>query len=141
MPELEDDSEYGLAPADEPPLDRTPAGFGDAFSSHGFGETSSQTPRLLPSRSRMPRPAVEAPKAKAESAASPFQFESRTVSKPEKRGFSSGVLGGLGIMAVAAVWFFVGLQNNYIFFYPPVLFVAGLIGFVKGLIDGNLAGD
>ena len=33
------------------------------------------------------------------------------------------------------VWFFVGLSNDVIFYYPPVLFVIGLIGFFKGLMD------
>ena len=46
--------------------------------------------------------------------------------------FNGAVISGLGMMAGAAIWFFVGLQNGVIFFYPPVLFVFGLISFAKG---------
>lgn len=46
---------------------------------------------------------------------------------------NSGVLGGLLMMVIAAVWFFLGLAANRIFFYPPVLFVIGFISILKGL--------
>ncbi len=46
-----------------------------------------------------------------------------------------GVLVGLLAMLAAVVWFFAGLAAGYIFFYPPVLFVFGLIGVVRGLTD------
>ncbi len=58
-----------------------------------------------------------------------------------KRGVDKGVLGGLAMMVIAVVWFFAGLQFlNRIFFYPPILFVIGLVAFVKGLATGNIAG-
>jgi hypothetical protein len=38
-------------------------------------------------------------------------------------------------MLVAVVWFFGGLAAGYIFFYPPVMFVLGLIAVIKGLLD------
>jgi hypothetical protein len=47
---------------------------------------------------------------------------------------SAGVLGGLGMMAFATVWFVVGLYAGWIYFYPPILFIAGLVAFVKGLM-------
>ena len=34
-----------------------------------------------------------------------------------------------------------GLMADRIFFYPPVLFVMGLYGFIKGLASGNMAGE
>jgi hypothetical protein len=43
------------------------------------------------------------------------------------------VLGGLGLMAGAAIWFFVGLAGGVIFFYPPVLFIIGLVTLVRAL--------
>lgn len=46
---------------------------------------------------------------------------------------SPGVLGGLGLMAGAAIWFFVGLAGGVIFFYPPVLFIIGLVTLVRAL--------
>lgn len=60
---------------------------------------------------------------------------------PEKRGLDGGVFGGLAMMAIAVVWFVVGLMVGYIFFYPPILFIIGLFGFIKGLATGNVAGN
>jgi hypothetical protein len=46
---------------------------------------------------------------------------------------------GVGMMVGAVVWFVVGLAFNRIFFYPPVLFIFGVISFFTGLIDGDNA--
>ena len=59
---------------------------------------------------------------------------------PEKRGLDKGVLGGVVMMLIAVVWFGIGWAAGYIFFYPPVLFVIGLFGLVKGLLTGNVSG-
>lgn len=59
---------------------------------------------------------------------------------PEKKGLAKGMLGGIVMMAIAAVWFGLGWAAGYIFFYPPILFVIGLFGFLKGLFSGNVAG-
>ena len=50
---------------------------------------------------------------------------------------NAGVLGGLAAMVGAVIWFVVGLFNDIIFFYPPVLFVLGLIAMVKGALNRN----
>ncbi len=66
--------------------------------------------------------------------------------KKKRRGSGGGGGGGSGTAAAsigggilmilgAIVWFVVGLMNNYIFFYPPVLLVLGMITLVKGLMD------
>lgn len=55
----------------------------------------------------------------------------------EKGILNSGVPGGLAAMVIAAVWFVVAIQNNYIFYYPPILFVVGLIAFLRGLTGSN----
>jgi hypothetical protein len=52
-------------------------------------------------------------------------------------GTNAGVGGGLLMMVIAVVWFVVGLMNNWIFFYPPVLFIIGLVAFIKGLASGS----
>ncbi|MCU0721688.1 MAG: hypothetical protein MUC83_18400 [Pirellula sp.] len=49
--------------------------------------------------------------------------------------FDGTVIGGIITMLVAVIWFFGGLAAGYIFFYPPVMFVLGLIAVVKGLLD------
>ena len=55
----------------------------------------------------------------------------------EKGVFNSGAAGGLAAMGVAVVWFLVGLMNDVIFFYPPILFVIGLAALMKGLMGGG----
>jgi hypothetical protein len=55
----------------------------------------------------------------------------------EHRILNGGVLGGLAAMLIAVVWFVVGLINDIIFFYPPVLFVLGLIAMIKGAIGSD----
>ncbi|WP_320686107.1 hypothetical protein [Gemmata algarum] len=34
-------------------------------------------------------------------------------------------------MVIAAIWFMAGAANDTIFIYPPILFVIGLVAFVK----------
>lgn len=45
--------------------------------------------------------------------------------------------GGLLAMVGAVVWFFGGLAFGIVFWYPPVLFVLGLIAFIRGLAGGE----
>ena len=58
----------------------------------------------------------------------------------EHRGWDAGMTGGLSMMAIAAVWFFVGLYFGIIFKYPVILFIIGLVGFFRGLFTGNVSG-
>jgi hypothetical protein len=46
---------------------------------------------------------------------------------------------GLAMMVGAVIWFFGALAIGIIFFYPPILFIIGLISFFTGLIDGDNA--
>lgn len=46
----------------------------------------------------------------------------------------AGIFGGLGMMLIAVVWFVAGLYGGILFYYPPVLFVLGIIAFVRGLM-------
>ena len=55
----------------------------------------------------------------------------------EKGILNSGVPGGLLAMIIASVWFFFALQHDYLFYYPPILFVVGLIAFFRGLTGSN----
>ena len=58
----------------------------------------------------------------------------------EQRGWDAGMLGGLVMMLIGGVWFFGGLFFGIIFYYAPILFLIGLVGFVRGLFTGNIAG-
>lgn len=51
--------------------------------------------------------------------------------------FNSGV--GLGVLMLvgSVVWFGAGLAAGYIFFYPPILFIAGLVSIGKGMMGGD----
>ncbi|MCC7139105.1 MAG: hypothetical protein IT460_11845 [Planctomycetes bacterium] len=51
----------------------------------------------------------------------------------ERKAAGSGVLGGVALMTLAVVWFVLGWRGGRIFFYPPVLFVVGLVAFARGL--------
>jgi|GEM_PF-2371815 len=55
----------------------------------------------------------------------------------EQNALNSGVLGGVGIMALAAVWFIGGYAAGYIFYYPPILFLIGLASTLKGLFSDD----
>jgi len=58
----------------------------------------------------------------------------------EQRGWDAGMMGGLLMMLLAGVWFVAGLYCGFIFYYPPILFLIGLVGFVRGLFTGNISG-
>jgi hypothetical protein len=60
--------------------------------------------------------------------------------KPVAQGgiTNAGVGGGLLAMGGAALWFCVGLfAFDRFFFYPPILFILGLIAVIKGLAGGG----
>ena len=46
-----------------------------------------------------------------------------------------GAVAGILMMVGAVIWFVVGMAVNVIFFYPPILFILGLICFIKGLTN------
>ena len=50
--------------------------------------------------------------------------------------FDYGILGGVGMMIGAVVWFVVGWQGGVIFFYPPVLFCIGCATCFRGMFSG-----
>ena len=41
------------------------------------------------------------------------------------------------MMLIAVVWFVGGLFAGILFFYPPILFVIGIIAMVKGMFGGG----
>ncbi|MFH1378376.1 MAG: hypothetical protein ABIH86_06460 [Planctomycetota bacterium] len=58
----------------------------------------------------------------------------------EEKGIDMGLVGGILMMLGAVIWFVVGWMGGIIFFYPPILFIMGLYGALKGLLTGNIAG-
>jgi hypothetical protein len=77
------------------------------------------------------------PKARSKPSNSDTESRRRRPRLLSNRGMfhSSSIWGGILLMVGAATWFFVGLfVAGYIFFYPPVLFVAGLLAFLRGIL-------
>jgi hypothetical protein len=58
----------------------------------------------------------------------------------EGGGWDGSMIGGILMMLGAVVWFVGGLFFDIIFFYPPILFVIGLVAFFKGMLSGNVSG-
>lgn len=48
---------------------------------------------------------------------------------------TGSILAGIGMMVGAVVWFVAGLFFDRIFFYPPILFILGLVAFVRGMVN------
>ena len=55
----------------------------------------------------------------------------------EGKVWSGSAMGGLLAMLIAVVWFVGGLFADIIFFYPPILFIIGLVGLIRGLVAGD----
>lgn len=86
-----------------------------------------------------PRPApAQPPKRSRPRDDSPPQRTSCIAFEPGWFGSTnSGVVGGVLMMVIAAVWFFVGRAADRIFIYPPILFCIGIISMVKGFTGGG----
>ena len=50
---------------------------------------------------------------------------------------NAGIAAGAVMILIAVVWFVLGLWADRIFFYPPILFVIGVLAIVKGLVGGE----
>jgi len=59
-----------------------------------------------------------------------------TVTTRKQKSFVNGgkMMSGVGMMVGAVVWFVVGWLCGYIFFYPPFLFIFGVVAFVNGMM-------
>jgi hypothetical protein len=66
----------------------------------------------------------------------PRSIRKKSRSKSGYSGFavSPSIVVGALMMLGAIVWFCAGMALDIIFFYPPIMFVLGLISFVKGLM-------
>jgi hypothetical protein len=94
----------------------------------------------LAARAEEPAPTAPQPRRRID-----LRDESLAPPKPSAAqsgtGFGSvnaGIAGGLLMMVVAVIWFVGALIfADTIFFYPPILFVVGLIAFIRGLAKGR----
>jgi hypothetical protein len=124
------------------------------------GELDAEALNMLltedaPRSSRPSRPAIERETAIQKEAPRPGARMPARLPDPEPREFkrrrakrssadegggyrriyvSPGVITGVLMMVVAVIWFFGALALNWIFFYPPIMFVLGFVAVVKGLL-------
>jgi hypothetical protein len=71
--------------------------------------------------------------------ASPYQaaapVQSSYAAQPKPGVNTGAIFAGLGMMVGAIVWFVAGLfLADRIFFYPPILFIFGIVSLIKGLL-------
>lgn len=78
-------------------------------------------------------PSALPPRSKKGGAAQKYKAE--TTQANSGGGTDGSVIVGILMMVGAVVWFFGGLAFGYIFYYPPVLFVLGLISTIKGALN------
>src|SRR5262245_8783415 len=62
-----------------------------------------------------------------------FQREERRRRAPAV-SISPAVISGVVMMVVAVGWFVLGLFAGWLFYYPPVLFIFGVIAVIRGLM-------
>ena len=91
---------------------------------------------VLASAKYLPKP-EEKPEGKGGKAPPASKAANKEARSLEGNVFTSGMAGGLLAMVGAVIWFVVGLANDVIFFYPPILFVIGLGAFFKGMVSGR----
>jgi hypothetical protein len=63
------------------------------------------------------------------------KYYGSTATDEPRWGINAGIGGGAIMMLIALVWFCGGLAFGILFFYPPILFVVGIIAFFKGIFD------
>lgn len=111
----------------------------DEYSDDSFGsdnwdsyDSYNDAPAAMP-----PRKKAKAASSR-ESAPRGHAYEAPPSETRSGSGVNWAAMGtGILMMVGAAVWFVLGLMGGRIFFYPPVLFVLGIISFFKGLFGSE----
>lgn len=112
-----------------------------ALLSDGAEEPASSGPTPAEARSEAWDPGPAAPRTKSPLTTMPApKPELKKSRKGSERGgrpriyISPGVMGGIGSMVLAAIWFVAGLAADRIFLYPPIMFVLGFVAVIRGLL-------
>lgn len=95
-----------------------------------FGRQQEQSQASLPPRlKRRPKPARR------------DDYDDPAPRKHLEEGWfgntNGGILGGVLMMIIAIVWFVGGLFAGYIFYYPPILLIVGMVAVGKGLFSND----
>ncbi len=114
----------------------------DAPAGNGFGY-NLQSEEVVPTARRPDAPAsYDRPRSDdnpPNRPARPRYDADRFAKRPPIRTgrTDKGAIAGVLMMVGAVVWFVVGWALGIIFFYPPILFIIGLVCFIKGLANRN----
>ena len=91
--------------------------------------------RLSPDANN-PYAAPSAPNAYVQDALNAATQSNNWKREKDSGDINSSLWGGIGMMALAVVWFFGALfLFDLLFIYPPILFIIGLVAFIKGLMN------
>ena len=126
MPVLEEEDDYDEEAISAKPPRRRPAEDSEDYD-----------------RPRRKRPAEDSedydrPRRKSKKKKGPKRkWDAPLFDKPRTSGYYGGidtsVAGGVAMIVISLTWLIVGLNFGWIFFYPIILFVAGVIAVIKGL--------
>ena len=116
-----------------PPAEAAPSGALD----HDFSSSAASTGSQFGSSSnyQSPNQTSSANRYLANAEADMRQKQRADSGGEESSFWDAGTGMGVLMMVGALVWFFGGLALGILFYYPPILFIAGLISFVRGLLD------
>jgi hypothetical protein len=122
------------APPAQPGFGQPSPGYGNqpAFPNGGFGGGDEGELRMAPLETAPPSSFGGAPFMNSPSNEA---LGKAYVPPQPQSGSGEGIgtlLAGIGMMVGAVVWFVGGLMFDIIFFYPPILFILGLVACVKG---------
>ena len=79
-----------------------------------------------------PRRRKSKKKSSSEGSARPAKSSSQSSGGGGER--TKAMLSGFGMIAIAIIWFVVGLQAGYIYIYPPILLVLGIGRVIQGAL-------
>lgn len=110
----------GPPPTPTPAAKRNPPAEPDERDSY----SASPPPLPKPKPEKRSRPDVPKQKRRSRDEGSGWNFPSVAI--------NPSIISGFLMMAGAVVWFVVGLYLGWIYFYPPILFVAGIGAIIRG---------
>jgi len=98
-----------------------------AVAMSGPGPGNARSPTSTPSYMQPPAATVS-----PSFAAKTQDLAAQRAAKEQKSAANRHIGLGVAMMFGAAIWFVVGLMAGWFFYYPPLLFIVGIITVVKG---------
>jgi hypothetical protein len=127
---LDDDLWNSLPPAPTAHSTAFPPSYPPSYPSSypsSYAAPYQPAPQLPPSSSFSPQAAL------AQQLMANAQYQNVEQKQDEDSWGTGKIMSGIVMMVVAVLWFCGGLAFGIIFFFPPVLFIAGVIALITGL--------